>query len=89
LPRMKMQNKSVEVNGRGGVCRSFHLVRELREVAERRCPPVPHLLRSQEIRRTDRHRAKPTRKERLPHGLRCRASRSLSCIAQWSWCGGS
>jgi len=39
-------NKLVEVNGRGGVIRSFHLVRELREVVEQRCPPVPHLLRS-------------------------------------------
>lgn len=42
----KIPNKSVESNGRGGVCQSFHLVIELREVAERRRPPVPHLLRS-------------------------------------------
>jgi hypothetical protein len=28
------------------VCRSFHVVRESWEDAERRCPPVPHLLRS-------------------------------------------
>jgi len=45
-PIRRKTNKSVESNGRGGVCRSFHVVRELREVAERRCPPVPHLLRS-------------------------------------------
>jgi len=30
----------------GGVCRSFHVVIELWEVAERRCPPLPHLGRS-------------------------------------------
>ena len=46
LPRMKMQNKSVEVNGRGGVCRSFHVIREFDLVAGWRCPPAPHLLRS-------------------------------------------
>ena len=44
-PPQKKANKSVEDNGRGGVCRSFHIVRESWEDAERRCPPVPHLLR--------------------------------------------
>jgi len=47
-PPQKKANKSVEDNGRGGVRRSFHVIRGLREVAERRCPPVPHLLRSAE-----------------------------------------
>jgi hypothetical protein len=44
-PPQKKANKSVEDNGRGGLCRSFHVIRELREVTERRCPPVPPLLR--------------------------------------------
>ena len=45
-PPQKKANKSVESNRRGGVWRSFHVTREWREDAERRCPPVPHLLRS-------------------------------------------
>lgn len=48
-PPQKKANKSVEDNGRGGACRSFHVIRELWEVAERRCPPVPHLLRSADV----------------------------------------
>ncbi len=44
-PPQKKANKSVEDNGRGGVCRSFHVFRRLWEAAGRRCPPVPHLLR--------------------------------------------
>lgn len=47
-PPQKKANKSVESNRRGGVWRSFHVTREWREDAERRCPPVPHLLRSLE-----------------------------------------
>lgn len=43
---IEKQNKSVEVNGRGGLCRSFHVVREFDFGSEWRCPPVPHLLRS-------------------------------------------
>ena len=35
-------------DGRGGVCRSFHLAREFDFVTARRCPPEPHLLRSAE-----------------------------------------
>jgi hypothetical protein len=31
-------HKSVEVNGRGGVCRSFHVISFLSGVAEHRCP---------------------------------------------------
>jgi hypothetical protein len=47
----KTPNKAVEVNGRDGVCRSFHVIREFDRVATWRFPPVPHLLRSaQEIR---------------------------------------
>ena len=42
----KMPNKAVEVNGRGGVCRSFHVVSFISGVASWRCPPVPHLLLS-------------------------------------------
>ena len=42
-------NKAVESNGRGGMCRSFHIFRELWEVAGRRRPPVPHLLRSADM----------------------------------------
>ena len=42
----KMENKSVESNGRGGVCRSFHVVSFLSGEAERRFPPVPHLFHS-------------------------------------------
>ena len=41
-------NKSVEVNERGGVCQSFHTVSFLSGAAGWRCPPVPHLLRSQD-----------------------------------------
>ena len=44
-PPQKKANKSVESNGRGGVCRSFHVVIESVASAEWRCPPVPHLLR--------------------------------------------
>ncbi len=47
LPGSKRHNKSVEVNGRGGLCRSFHVVSFISGEAKWRCPPVPHLLRSQ------------------------------------------
>ena len=48
-PPQKKANKSVEDNGRGGVSRSFHVVREFDRAAAWRCPPVSHLLRSHKI----------------------------------------
>jgi len=45
-PPQKKANKSVEDNGRGGVCRSFHVVREFDFGSVWRCPPVPLLPRA-------------------------------------------
>ena len=46
----RMPNKSVESNGRVDLRRCFHVVRDFDLAAKWRCPPVPHLLRSRNMR---------------------------------------
>ena len=47
---IKRTNKSVESNGRVVLSWSFHVVREFDLAAGWRFPPVPHLLRSAQIK---------------------------------------